>query len=140
AACLLAWAGTPSGLIYAAAAGEPKMHARANLETASLLLALITVIGFLLGGFTLLAMRAARRPIPGAGIARAVTVAALIFLFGWVLMPVAIPLRGSPRTVCLSNLKQISLAVQMYAEDWNDRIPPVARWNPVTQPYIKNDQ
>lgn len=36
---------------------------------------------------------------------------------------------------CLSNLKQISLAFAMYAQDYNDRFPPSQRWIDSNGPY-----
>jgi hypothetical protein len=50
------------------------------------------------------------------------------------------------RSTCQSNLKQIAMALQMYVQDYEDRLPPFATGSmaqPVTfpalpNPYIKN--
>lgn len=45
-----------------------------------------------------------------------------------------------PRPVsCVANLKQLSLAVQMYATDYDERMPRVANWHEVTVPFVKNE-
>lgn len=45
----------------------------------------------------------------------------------------------SVKTACLSNLKQTSLATVMYSGDYNDRLPPPARWMDSIFPYIRNE-
>lgn len=35
---------------------------------------------------------------------------------------------------CLSNVKQISLAMLMYSSDYEDRLPPLNRWNKYMKP------
>lgn len=49
------------------------------------------------------------------------------------------PGKGASETVCLSNLKQLSLGMLMYSNDWDDAYP-VAGMDPmeVIQPYVKN--
>lgn len=44
-----------------------------------------------------------------------------------------------PRPVsCMANLKQLSLAVQMYATDYDERMPRAADWHEVTMPFARN--
>ena len=43
-------------------------------------------------------------------------------------------------SACQSNLKQMSLAMLMYTQDWDEMTAPVAKWPEVTSPYIRNDQ
>jgi prepilin-type processing-associated H-X9-DG protein len=46
--------------------------------------------------------------------------------------------RGS---ICLSNLKRISLASIQYADDHEGRLPPMeGRWTEALEPYLKNSQ
>ena len=45
----------------------------------------------------------------------------------------------STRRSCLSNVKQMSLALMMYAQDYDDRMPR-AKWMEQTYPYVKNWQ
>ncbi len=41
---------------------------------------------------------------------------------------------------CLSNVKQLALALHMYAVDYDRQYPrPGAKWNEVTYPYVKNE-
>ncbi|MDR3689613.1 MAG: DUF1559 domain-containing protein [Fimbriimonas sp.] len=42
---------------------------------------------------------------------------------------------AAPRTVCLSNLKQLALAALMYSNDADDRFPPADRWMDVVESY-----
>ncbi len=44
------------------------------------------------------------------------------------------------RVSCLSNVKEIGLAIAMYAEDYDEHFVPVATWNDAIQPYVKNRQ
>lgn len=44
-------------------------------------------------------------------------------------------------TVCLSNLKQISLAIRMYTQDYDERLPlltSTGKFQNIVFPYIKN--
>jgi hypothetical protein len=73
----------------------------------------------------------------------------------WVLVPfVALCAYGMDRGVadwqrrrerprlqwCLSNVKQVGTALQMYAQDWNDRFPPAANFPEAARPYLKRPQ
>jgi hypothetical protein len=46
--------------------------------------------------------------------------------------------RETARRYCRSNLKQLSIALEMYCQDWNDHCPPAAGWDRELYPYIKN--
>ena len=43
----------------------------------------------------------------------------------------------SPRTRCISNIKQLALGMLMYAADFDDRFPPANAWHGAIQPYTK---
>jgi prepilin-type processing-associated H-X9-DG protein len=45
---------------------------------------------------------------------------------------------GPPLHPCLSHVKNISLAVQMYAADNDDHFPPAGEWCDVLDEYVKN--
>jgi prepilin-type processing-associated H-X9-DG protein len=45
-----------------------------------------------------------------------------------------------PDEACLSNMKQLGLAVQMYVHDYDERYPDAFEWPVLTQPYLKNLQ
>jgi len=46
---------------------------------------------------------------------------------------------SASRASCLSNLKQISMGTLMYMQDYDQHLPPAARWTDGTTPYIKNN-
>lgn len=76
-------------------------------------------------------------------------VIAIIAILAAILFPVFAKAREKARqSSCLSNVKQLSLALFQYAQDYDERFPffitgtPTqgrAWWN-VTQPYVKNEQ
>ena len=64
----------------------------------------------------------------------------MIPILAAILFPVFAQARAKARTtVCLSNVKQQTLGVLMYAEDFDERLPVAAEWMTVTQPYVKNN-
>ncbi|MFQ6099194.1 MAG: prepilin-type N-terminal cleavage/methylation domain-containing protein, partial [Armatimonadota bacterium] len=71
-------------------------------------------------------------------------VIAIIAILAAILFPVFAKAREKARqTACLSNVKQISLAVQMYAQDYDEFIVAVYNeggryWWDVLDPYVKN--
>ena len=81
-------------------------------------------------------------------------VIAIIAILAAILFPVFARAREKARqTSCASNLRQIGLAVQMYAQDWDETLPPnftpgdpytaangVVSWRSILMPYIKNSQ
>ncbi|MHB8995341.1 MAG: type II secretion system protein [Armatimonadota bacterium] len=73
-------------------------------------------------------------------------VIAIIAILAAILFPVFAKARAKARqTSCLSNVKQISLALQMYAQDYDECYPVVNHttgydwWAPM-QTYVKNSQ
>ena len=72
-------------------------------------------------------------------------VIAIIAILAAILFPVFAKAREKARqTACLSNVKQISLAVAMYAQDYDEMIVAVYNegpwWWDVLDPYCKNAQ
>ncbi len=73
-------------------------------------------------------------------------VIAIIAILAAILFPVFARAREKARqTACLSNVKQINLALQMYAQDYDEQIcygyhENGIYWYDVLQPYAKNDQ
>ena len=73
-------------------------------------------------------------------------VIAIIAILAAILFPVFSRAREKARqTACLSNFKQLGLAVHMYASDYDERLllfNPTwgVQWHIVIRPYIKNDQ
>ncbi len=77
-------------------------------------------------------------------------VIAIIAILAAILFPVFAQAREQARkTVCLSNLQQIGLGINMYSQDYDEYLPPVrdqdskyieGNWKDIIQPYIKNLQ
>ncbi len=75
-------------------------------------------------------------------------VIAIIAILAAILFPVFARARSKARqTSCLNNVKQLSLGVLMYAQDYDDMLPrtyfqtsPYTLWTAVILPYVKNTQ
>ncbi len=75
-------------------------------------------------------------------------VIAIIAILAAILFPVFAKAREKARqSSCLSNVKQINLAVLQYAQDYDERVPVNYYWNPnrysyimFIEPYVKNSQ
>jgi len=71
-----------------------------------------------------------------------VNVVCAIALLGWIVwIWVGLPLREPPpgRAVCISNVKNITLALQMYVADNDEVFPPAVEWCDTLREYIRND-
>src|SRR3989454_4183209 len=94
-----------------------------------------------------------RRPVgvrlrpggPGFTLIELLVVIAIIAILAAILFPVFAQAREKARqTSCLSNVKQIALGIQMYAQDYDEIFPMGTQndwnnsWPTLTQPYIKN--
>lgn len=44
----------------------------------------------------------------------------------------------SEKARCMSNMKQLSLGLMMYVQDYDEKFPPVIQWTPGVEPYVKN--
>ncbi len=73
-------------------------------------------------------------------------VIAIIAILAAILFPVLAQAREKARqTQCLSNAKQLALGVLMYAQDYDEELPPTQNdalvlWPDLIGPYIKNNQ
>jgi|LSQX01.2.fsa_nt_gb prepilin-type N-terminal cleavage/methylation domain-containing protein/prepilin-type processing-associated H-X9-DG protein len=75
-------------------------------------------------------------------------VIAIIAILAAILFPVFARAREKARqTNCLSNMKQISLGVLMYVQDYEEKFPPnyyrsagLYWWDDMVQPYVNNRQ
>jgi prepilin-type N-terminal cleavage/methylation domain-containing protein/prepilin-type processing-associated H-X9-DG protein len=95
-------------------------------------------------------LRERKRSIAGFTLIELLVVIAIIAIIAAILFPVFAQAREKARMAsCLSNQKQIGLAILMYSEDYDNKIPPwyVASadvpleesfWPALIQPYIKS--
>jgi prepilin-type N-terminal cleavage/methylation domain-containing protein/prepilin-type processing-associated H-X9-DG protein len=69
-------------------------------------------------------------------------VIAIIAILAAILFPVFARARAkAEQTACLSNVKQVSLATQMYCSDWDHALMDTASgWFPKLYPYTQNDR
>jgi len=56
-----------------------------------------------------------------------------------IFFPVYSQPHGARRTVCMSNIKQITLAFIMYANDYDNRLPEAGRWMDRLGPYARHE-
>ena len=55
---------------------------------------------------------------------------------GWVGAQDAVD--GARRTACQSNQKQLLNGLLMYAQDYDEKLPPASKWATNVMPYVKN--
>lgn len=87
-------------------------------------------------------MLSTHRRTAGFTLIELLVVIAIIAILAAILFPVFARARDKARqTSCLSNVKQISLALMMYAQDYNETYPRTggAWWHPL-MPYVNNEQ
>jgi prepilin-type N-terminal cleavage/methylation domain-containing protein/prepilin-type processing-associated H-X9-DG protein len=93
------------------------------------------------------------RRYPGFTLIELLVVIAIIAILAAILFPVFARAREKARqTACLSNVKQLSLAVMMYTQDYDEMLIPSRQWSGGTPPptaliwpaylapYVKNTQ
>jgi hypothetical protein len=78
-----------------------------------------------------------RRGVP-LWVVLAVLAACALVLIRWLVDPLLRP-EHPPLANCLSNVKNVSLAVQMYVSDYGDVFPPAARWSDTLLEYVRNE-
>jgi len=89
------------------------------------------------------------QPRKGFTLIELLVVIAIIAILAAILFPVFATARAKAKqSSCMSNVKQIALAILMYADDYNEQLVPVGVgnysdttwvwWNTLVQPYVKN--
>ena len=81
-----------------------------------------------------------RRPRGAFPWIEVLTVAVILFTLFCILVPAFVKSDGAlPRITCRSNLRQIAQAIQMYADDYDRKLPPAAKWCDSAYPYLKTN-
>jgi len=76
-------------------------------------------------------------PAPGLTLIELLVVIGIIAVLAAILLPVFVQARRKGyQAVCQANLRQIVLAVQMYAEDWDERLPRCSSFAPYTLVWV----
>jgi prepilin-type N-terminal cleavage/methylation domain-containing protein/prepilin-type processing-associated H-X9-DG protein len=82
-------------------------------------------------------LRALQQCQRGFTLIELLVVIALITILAGILFPVFAQVRDRARqTTCLSNLRQISLGMNLYEQDYEDRLPPVVSYGPGVRQYF----
>src|SRR6186713_2762458 len=71
-------------------------------------------------------------------------VIAIIAILAAILFPVFSQARDKARqTACISNVKQLGLALMQYTQDYDEAMPPIENragsWRSLIQPYMKSN-
>ena len=70
-----------------------------------------------------------------------VAVVGIVLVLAAILYPVFTQTKSGPRRdPCLTNLKQQGIALAVYADDSNDRLPPRDSWMDATDAYVRNER
>ncbi len=98
-------------------------------------------------------MKTSRLPSKGFTLIEILIIIAIISILAAILLPVFARARENARkTSCLSNLKQLGMGVQMYAQDYDEKVPAaylywvpsntnyLNSWMQLVMPYVKNAQ
>ncbi len=109
----------------------------------------IGIVGLILGIIANNQIKASNGRQKGSGLAIAGIAVGCVSLILPIIMIAGMFSAGMPvfnrarmsasRTSCLSNLKQLSLGVMMYMQDYDQHMPPATKWTDGLQPYIKNN-
>lgn len=93
-----------------------------------------SLIGLILGIVALVKIRKSSGQLGGQGLAIAGVCVSGLFLLMLpiqlaILLPAVVRARGAAETVhCVSNVKQIALAIRIYASDHDETLPPATTW------------
>lgn len=155
---IAALVGLPVPPVPASVAGRGPVappEGSSGLATAALVLGLISIFLFPLALITgplavVLGVISLSRRRPGANHA---TVGIILATLAWLIMLVLGPLLAAvflpvfmrarekaEQASCLSNVKQLTLSLNLYQAENNDYTPPADRWLELVGPYVPSDQ
>ncbi len=101
-----------------------------------------SLAGLVVGIIALVRISKSNGRIGGRGLALAGTIVSAAFLLlapilAARLLPALIRTKTTPNTAgCMNNVKQLNLALMMYATDFNDRFPASSNWCDALIPYL----
>jgi prepilin-type processing-associated H-X9-DG protein len=146
---------------FAAASAAPRSPAeapalearRSRMAVASLVLGILGVFtlgvtalaGLVLGIVALTRISGSRGRLSGSGLATAgvavsgvaLLLVPIIAIMAGMLLPALSQAKGKAQQVhCLGNVRQLNMAIRLYAADNDEKLPPVATWSDVIQSAI----
>jgi len=81
------------------------------------------------------------RPAPSFRIVEVFVALGMLAVLGAILFPVFARSREKARrTSCLSNMRELALGIQMFAKDYEGRLPGTVTWAEDIRPYVQNKQ
>jgi len=133
----------------AAAPSLPMSRKTSGLAVASLVLGVLglfslgvtAIVGLVLGIIALVKINQSKGQLGGLGVAIAgVVVSGMMFMMipimAAMMLPALARAKSRAQTVqCMSHVKQLNLALLMYATDHNDTFPPAESWCDLIKPY-----
>ena len=114
------------------------------LGISSLLFCVPAIPGLIFGILSLKKIGRSKGQLGGEALAIAgIAVSAGALLLGTLYLAILYPVFSNARekarqTACLSNMKQLSLGLIMYAQDWDEKAPPADTWSDAIDPYVKS--
>jgi len=130
-----------------AAAGPPKTSGMAVTSLVLGCLGLLTcgitsLVGLVLGIIALVRINKSKGQLGGQGLALAGTIVSAAFLLlapipAAMLLPALAKAKAKAGGIhCMNNVKQLNLALMMYATDNNDQFPAGSKWCDALMPYL----
>lgn len=153
ARCYVCGADLTQGAPEPQAAWQPQRPQTSGMAIAALVLGILgiftcglaAIVGLVLGIIALSDISRSRGQLTGRGMAIAgicTSAAGLALAIGVttaMLYPVFFRARERARDArCLSNIRQLGMALMMYASDFDEVLPPAGRWSDGIVPYLKN--
>jgi prepilin-type processing-associated H-X9-DG protein len=103
------------------------------------------IAGIILGALALPQIRSSGGRLKGDGLAVAgIVISGASFvlvlpILAAILFPVFAQAREKARmSACMSNEKELAMAMMMYAQDYNDCLPPASKWADVSGAYVRS--
>ncbi len=100
------------------------------------------LVGLVLGIIALVRINKSHGQLKGQGLALAGLIVSIIFLlllpiFAAMLLPALAQAKAKAQSIqCIGNVKQLNLALMMYASDNNEQLPDGAKWCDALKPYL----